>query len=156
MTPIIAVDTLVEFIRPVVSEFELQTNKGTKKEPQVLAGWLPEKVAADKQQVPDYPHVIVRFSESDSGNEENVNVNLIAGTYSEDPQNGWRDSVNVLTRIKQALMETQTIGAFLIDQPIHIELPEEQPYPQWVAIMSIKLKCPAVQWAGGALKDVYE
>ncbi|MBE3586567.1 MAG: hypothetical protein IMW94_10545 [Thermoanaerobacter sp.] len=158
MTPIILVDKLIEFLQPVVAQFELQSNvPGIKKAPQVIAGYLEEKRPREQQDPPDFPFVIVRFLEdNDTGNGNTAIVKIIAGTYSEDLRNGWRDCMNVITRIKEALLEQRFIGGpFKVEYPMKIELPEEQPYPEWAAFLTLNVTIPSVQEEGGYLKDVF-
>jgi hypothetical protein len=64
--------------------------------------------------------------------------------------------MNVITRIKEALLEQKFLGPFKIEYPVKCELPEEQPYPEWVAILSLTAAIPRVQEEGGYLKDVFE
>jgi len=154
MTPIILIDQLVLFIQSVVSEFDLETNvPGVRKQPQVVAGYLREKKTAQKQEVPDFPHVVVRFLEDTDALESNTaHVRIIAGTYSQDEQNGWRDAMNVITRIKQALIKQRIIGnIFIMEKPIKTDLPEEQPFPEWVAMMTVNFTIPQIQEEGGIL-----
>ena len=158
MTPIILVDKLVEFIKPVVANYELDSNiQDVRKSPQVMSGYLKEKKPKEKQEIPDFPYVIVRYLEdTDTENEGNTaKVKIFAGTYSEDEQDGWRDAMNVITRIKEALMKQRFIGAFKIEYPTKTELPEEQLYPEWVAILHLTVTMPHVIEEGGYLKDVF-
>jgi len=152
MTLIVLVDELVKFIGTVVAEFELQSNvPEVKKAPQIVPGWLKEKKPGQQQDPPDFPYVIVRYLE-DTGNNDGdmATVRIIAGTYSEDVQDGWRDCMNVLTRIKEALLKQRFVGkAFRVEYPIKTELPEEQPYPEWVAFMTLNISIPSVQEEGG-------
>ena len=61
MTPIFLIDKMVEFIKPIAAEFELDTNvPGVKKAPQVIAGYLKEKKPPEQQNPPDLPYDIVR------------------------------------------------------------------------------------------------
>ncbi|WP_025847608.1 hypothetical protein [Paenibacillus ehimensis] len=148
MTPLILVDDLVSFIKPVVQQFVLESNAtGISKAPQVIAGYLKEKKAVQNQNPPDFPYVIVRFLEDDDSEESySASIRIIAGTYSEDEQNGWRDPVNILSRIKIALLENRIIGKpFWTEKPIKIELPEEQVFPEWVAWMTLRFTVPQVQ-----------
>jgi hypothetical protein len=146
MTPIILIDELIAFIIPVVANFELQSNvPGIKKAPQVLGGYLPEKQPGQKQDPPDFPFVIVRFLEEDDHSDGNmVKIRILSGTYSEDTIDGWRDTVNVITRIKSELLKQPFLKAFKVMRPIKSELPEEQPYPEWVALMTITVAMPQV------------
>jgi len=157
MTPIVLVDRLKEFIIPIVANFELQSNvAGIKKAPEVISGYLPEKKPGSKQNPPDLPCVIVRYLEdNDTGDGDTAKVKIIAGTYSEDEQDGWRDCMNVITRIKESLMEQRFLGPFKIEYPVKTELPEEQPYPEWVAFMTLTVAIPQIQEEGGYLKDVF-
>jgi hypothetical protein len=159
MTPIELVDKLVEFIKPVVTEFELDSNvHGVKKSPQVIAGYLKEKKPKQHQNPPDIPFVIVRYLEdTDKDDGDMATVKVIAGTYSEDEQDGWRDAMNVITRIKKALLEQRLIGGpFRVEYPIKTELPEEQPYPEWAAFLIVNVSIPHILEEGGYLQDVYE
>lgn len=159
MTPIFLVDELIKFIQPVVAHFELQTNveNAPAKAPQVISGYLQEKKPGHKQDPPDFPHVIVRYLEDNDTEESSLGqVRIIVGTYSEDEQNGWRDSINVITRIKEALLEKRFIGrAFNIEKPIKTELPEEQPYPEWVAMMTVSVTMPQAQQEIDWEKEVF-
>lgn len=158
MTPLILIDELIKFIEPVVKDFELQTNiPDIRKAPQVISGYLGEKKASHLKKVPDFPYVIVRFLEDDDKDQgHTATVRIIAGTYSEDVQNGWRDCVNVMTRIKQALLQRPFIGPFKVEKPIRMELPEEQPYPEWAVLMTFQVSLPQIQEEGGYMKDVFE
>lgn len=159
MTPIILVDKLIDYIKSIVAEFELQSNvQGIKKSPQVIGGYLKEKKPKEKQVIPDFPYVIVRYIEdTDTENDgHSSNIKIMAGTYSEDEQDGWRDAMNVITRIKGDLMKKRFLGPFKIEYPIKTELPEEQPYPEWVAILNLTVTMPQVIEEGGYMKDVFK
>lgn len=158
MTPIILVDELVKFIKPVVAEFVLQTNQqGVTKAPQVLAGFLDEKKPpmAGQQGSPDFPFVIVRYLEDDDTEDSNIaTIRIYAGTYSLDAQNGWRDAMNVITRIKQALLKQRIIGKqFWVEKPMKTEMPEDQPFPEWVAVLSFNMVIPQVEQEGVMFDD---
>lgn len=155
MTPTILVDNLIEFIKPVVAEYELQTNvPGAKKAPQVMPGYLSEKKPAQQQDPPDFPYVIVRYLEDTDTNDGAVAIaKIYAGTYSEDTRDGWRDTMNVITKIKTALLKQKFFGPCKIEYPVKTELPEEQPYPEWVAILNLRFTIPHIAEEGGILED---
>lgn len=158
MTPVVLVDTLIDFIKGVVEDFDLGSNvAGVAKAPQVIGGYLNEKKPGLQQHPPDFPYVIVRYLEdTDEAEQDTAQVRIIAGTYSEDAQ-GWRDCLNVVTRIKEALLKQRFIGGpFKIEYPLKTELPEEQPYPEWVAMLTLTVTIPHVQEEGGYLKDVFD
>ena len=156
MTPIMLIDRLIDFIKPVVAEYVLPSNvPWITKAPQVLGGYLPEKKPRPGQDPPDFPYVIVRYLEDDDTYEENTaTVRIIAGAYSEDTQDGWRDCMNVITKIKTALLKQRFFGPFKIEKPVKTELPEEQPYPEWVAFLMLTITIPQVQEEGGYQDDI--
>jgi hypothetical protein len=149
MTPIDLVDELVKFIKDVVKDYDFTTKKkGVLKAPSVYPGYLPSKEDDDDTLTPnDYPFVIVRFlSESDDQElNDTVDIRILIGTYSEDEQNGWRDPVNMATRIKLHLKKKPIIGPFSLTDKIQIELFEEQLKPFWHLIMDLSFNIPKVQ-----------
>lgn len=150
MTPIELVDGLVKFIEHVVKEYKLATKVGgVNKTPSVYAGYLPTNDAEDDEvnlTPKDYPFVIVRYiSDNDDLDGVVANVRLIIGTYSEDDQNGWRDAINIATRIKIELKRQTLTGLFSLNNKIQTELFEEQLRPFWHAIMELSFNIPQVQ-----------
>jgi hypothetical protein len=153
MTPIELVDGLVEFISFTVKDFDLSTKvDGINKSPSVYAGYLPPVDDEDETLAPqDYPFIIVRFlSETDDNDSDIANIRLVIGTHSEDEQNGWRDALNIATRVKIALKKSQFIGPFALTGKIQTELFEEQLRPFWHIIMDLSFNTPQVQteWSG--------
>ena len=145
MTPIELVDALVEFLKEVVKEYDLSTKvDGISKAPDVHAGYLPPKSKDDS--ATEFPYIIVRYLSEDDVDADTVNVGLIIGTHSEDEQNGWRDPLNIATRIKIALKKVRYIDSYSLSGPIKIELFEEQPFPYWFAIMDLNFNIPQVQF----------
>jgi hypothetical protein len=154
MTPIAMVDELIEFIKPVVAEFTLQTNvKGADpKPPQVIGGFLKDKQPNEKQDPPDFPFVIVRFlEENDNPDENTAQVRIYVGTYSDDPQNGWRDAMNVAQKIKHHLLSKRYFGSFCAERPFKTTLLEEQPMPEWIVEMTVTVSMPQIQYEMGDL-----
>ncbi len=150
MTPIALVDMLVDFLKNRVSEFCLGTNVpgAEPKAPQVIAGYLPEKKPNEKQDPPDIPHVIVRYLEDDNEEEgELAKVRVITATYSKEETHGWRDTLNMATRIKMEVEKREFFGAYQV-LSIKRELPEEQPFPVWIALLTITLRAPQVVQEG--------
>lgn len=156
MTPVMLVDRLIDFIKPVVAEYVLKSNvPGIAKAPQVISGYLKEKRRGELQDPPDFPYVIVRYLEDDDTDNGSIaKLIIIAGTHSEDTQDGWRDCMNVITKIKAALLKQRFFGPFKIEKPVKTELPEEQPYPEWVAFLTLNVTIPQIQEEGGYQDDI--
>lgn len=146
MTPIELVDTIANYLKEVVKEYDLETKKdGIIKAPEIHTGYLPDKKNSNEIDKLDFPYVIIRFLSEDDSNVDTVNIRLIIGTYSEDEVNGWRDPVNIATRIKIALRKKRVFGPFSLIDKIKIELFEEQPFPQWFTTMDLQFNIPQVQ-----------
>ncbi|HOV79367.1 MAG TPA: hypothetical protein PK728_04615 [Bacillota bacterium] len=136
-TPVLLVDGLRDFIEPLVKSYVLETNRpNLAKPPQVVTGYLPPK--NPNFDAPDFPFVIVRFVEgTDSDDGSTAVVKIIAGTYSEDAREGWRDAANILQRVKTELLKRRVIAKkYRVELPMKIEMPEEQPFPEWIGVMT--------------------
>lgn len=147
MTPIDLVDTLVQFIKKSVRDYEMPFKDGVVKLPSVHAGYLPpkNKTANGKEDISDFPYVLVRYLGEEDDESNQIALRIIIGTYSEDEQNGWRDPLNIATRIKMDLRKVRDIGPFSLTGKISTDLPEEQIYPYWFGIMDLSFNSPQVQ-----------
>ncbi|USG67445.1 hypothetical protein NDK47_09275 [Brevibacillus ruminantium] len=145
LTPIVLVDELVKLIKPIVSGFLLETGDpdGERKAPEVIGGFV-NRVPPQSEDEPNaitapLPYVAVRYVEDDGSK---AIVKITAGTHSSDGQSGWRDCMNVLIRIRQALQERQFFGAFSIDPVMKTSMPEEQAPPEWSASLTLTVHIP--------------
>ncbi|MEK3976060.1 hypothetical protein [Psychrobacillus sp. FSL K6-1267] len=149
MNAIVLVDDLVKHIQEIIKEYDLTTKvEGFNKSPSVYAGYLPPKEDNNGELTPnDYPFVIVRFLTDDDNidSEDMLAIRLVIGTHSEDDQNGWRDVVNVASRIKIGIMEKRIFGPFVLTGKIQTELFEEQLRPFWHGIMDLNFNAPQIQ-----------
>lgn len=135
------IDELRDFIEKVVKNYWLETNKkDIEKPPQVVAGYLSSKKPTndEKKDIPDYPYVICRLlGGEDTRQNGAVTIKIIIGTYSEDEQNGWRDVANIIQKIWIELFKKQIVAnQFKVEYPMSFEMPEEQPFPEWVGWMN--------------------
>ncbi|SHN77263.1 hypothetical protein [Desulfitobacterium chlororespirans] len=144
MTPIELVDSLVAFFKKAAAEYDLATKTGAGKPPQVYAGYLPPKDKGDDSN--EFPFIIVRYLEEDDNNEATeVKIGVIIGTYCEDEQTGWRDPLNIATRLKIALKKAEVIGPYSLTRSIKVDLFEDQPFPYWYTTMEVSFYIPQVQ-----------
>lgn len=136
MNAVELVDALQSVAKECVRNYVLETNRpDLTKAPQVVAGYLPAKRPKDQPDaVPDLPYVIVRLLRGeDQGNGSTATVKILIGTHSEAEQDGWRDAANIIERIRIELLKHRTVARrFRLELPLTYELPEEQPYPEWV------------------------
>ena len=88
--------------------------------------------------------MIVRLVKGEDTQEgATLTVKIIVGTYSEDAQEGWRDVANIIQRIWQELFKKRVVAKkFRLEYPMNFEMPEEQPYPEWIGIMTTTWTLP--------------
>ncbi|WP_062678890.1 hypothetical protein [Parageobacillus toebii] len=152
MTSIGLIDALTEKIERWVTQYNLETtHQGVRRPPQVRQQFLPPKKRKEEQEIPDYPHVIIRYVEERIKNGENrALIHIIAGTVCDDHQIGFRDVLNVLTRIRNEMLKQPIFGSFqLNEEGLSIQIPEEQYAPEWVGYIAAEYIIPKVQNEGG-------
>lgn len=139
ITPVYLVEELRDLTEEVVKNYFLETKqKDFCKPPQVVTGYLPPKQPRYKDDsgddIPDFPFVIVRLIKGlDAQQSANAVVKFIIGIYSEDPTEGWKDIASIIERIRQELCKKYIIAKrYQLEKPIKWEIPEEQPFPQWI------------------------
>lgn len=130
MHPLLLLDELSQFLKQIVKDFYLDTDKKQPKEPQIVKGYLPPKKST---LTPDFPYIICRLTDGeDTQAEGKVNVKILVGTYSED-NDGWMYAVNVMMRIRSKLLITRTLAnKYRMEYPFKWKLFEEQAYPEWI------------------------
>lgn len=129
---------LREKIADVVKDYRLPVKNGEMRCPTVFNGYLPPKRSNTQD---DFPFVVVRADSGKSEREQTeLSVSIIIGCYT-DEFDGHEYCINVMTRIKNALlsMPNETLdNRFVLQYPIEWNLLSEQPYPQWQLDMSTK------------------
>ena len=146
-----------EFLEKELQEIRLGTKNGDLKAPEVYKGYLPpKKNGRDREDDSDfYPFVIVRFiNDDDELHGDNIaNFRLVVGTYSQDEQFGWEDTLAVLQRIKLRLKELQEVGSATLYEKIESGIFENQKKPLWHGVMDVSLKLPSIHWERNVLDD---
>lgn len=147
MTVCDLVDRLIAWLPEQLDEVRLTPVDGSAdRAPEMVAGWLPP-IGEDDE--PRIPYIVVRAVEGQDGADSTTTtVRMLVATYAEDEQ-GWRDAVNVVQRIRGALTSQRTLG------PHHLELPiqwtmggEGEPLPQWTALITTTWTSPREEWIG--------
>jgi len=135
-SPVDLIDSICDFLRnSTIMNMDLATKNDDEKAPQITAWDLPPKKSVPD---PDFPFVTVRLERfEDNSDGATANVNIIVGTYSRDAQDGWRDVVNIATRIWSELFRKRIVAdKYRVEYPCEFILPEEQPFPQWIGMLS--------------------
>jgi hypothetical protein len=142
MTPLLLIDELGKLITEATAELMLEVKGKKRRSPVVIPGFLdddeprPGKPPEDPAEKA-VPFVIARFvAGEDSQQAGTATVRIIATTYSKHGQ-GWRDPLTVLERIRQEILTQRPLAnQFDLQLPIRWEMPEEQPWPYWIAWMT--------------------
>ena len=139
------VDQLKMFLERVLVELPLEAVAGPRRPPMIVTGWLPPKRSEDE---PQPPYLIIRPTKGrDDDDGARIEVQLCLETFSEDAD-GWQDLTNVVQRVRSALTETRTLGPFHLELPLHWQLFDEQPLPQWGALLTTTWTQPSMEWLG--------
>lgn len=146
-------DSLVKFLSDSLQDYLLQTESGNEVPPAVHDGYLPPKLNQrsrkdeDSPVQEDCPFVIVRYLDDDDEmyNSNRVAYRIVVGTYSEDEQHGWRETLALMIRIKSILREQQIIGSANLVGSLKTHLFEEQRKPHWHGYMVAEFEIPQVK-----------
>lgn len=143
-TPLILVDELCRLITEATRELVLEAKEGAPRPPSVTPGFMdtdeprPGKPPDDDIEKA-VPFVLVRFLSGEDTEEAGAGtatIRLIATTYSKSGQ-GWRDPLEVLERIRQAILTHRPLASrFDLQLPVKWDMPDEQPWPYWIAWMT--------------------
>lgn len=144
-------DQLVAFLQGAMNDYLLPTKDGVEKPPTVFDGYLPAKKNArrgeDDPEQEDYPFIIVRYlgDEDELQKTNNIAFKFVVGTYNQDEQRGWRDTLGLMIRIKTKLREQQAIGTAILTGKVSTALFEEQAKPMWHGVMEVEFEMPQIQ-----------
>jgi hypothetical protein len=130
----------------IAAPFWWLETKSTRREPQIVDGWLAPKTSA----VEDFPFLIARpvngiDSQQGAGEDSTATFDVLIGTYS-DADEGFLDVLAILDAIRDSLGADPVIGgAFEHVGPIGWRVPEEQARPQWMGVATLVFLLPRPQ-----------
>lgn len=146
MTPIVLLDELKKFIEENTKDIMLQvkTKREETKEERAVEVYkmnLPSK-EAEVQQV---PYIVLQYitgkddQQEGQPQEAEARVRIVFGTYSEKEKNGSDDILNLITRVRIALLKAGVIGnQFILKKPLeYIVYPDNTPPYYFGEMMTI-------------------
>jgi hypothetical protein len=158
MTIVELEDALVEFIAMNTSELRFRSNgeSAAMVPPAVYAAFIPRNQVGDIEpgQITTYPAVIVRCKQGAQSTEyERVTVELLIGVYDDElDQQGSRDALNIVNRIKTRIREASIIRErFRVTMPLNWQINKRQSagptgrsnaFPYYFAEMQIDFELP--------------
>lgn len=118
--------------------------RADERSPAIIDGWLPPKASGEDR----FPFLIVRPAagfDSEPGADQVAGavVKVIVGTYS-DTDDGWMDTLLLVDAVRLSLGAAPVLEGTAFEHigPLLWELPEEQPRPQWHAVITTNWTLP--------------
>ena len=152
MTPVILLQRFKEFIEDEIKDLLLEVRDSKKKRPaEVHLMHLPEIEGETKR----IPYVVLQFIKNTDSQlegeptESSMMVRIIAATYSENSSEGAIDVLNLLTRIRIALLRSRIIGKqFLLKPPLEMIVYPDDTRPYYLGEMMSSWDLPPIEREG--------
>jgi hypothetical protein len=153
MTPVTLLDRLKEFIEEQTRDLLLSVRGKAEEEPQerpanVYRMRLPNKEGETKL----IPYILLQFISGQDSQEQQQDpesdciVRIVVATYSEDGETGAINVLNVITRIRIALLKAGVIGdQFLLKQPVEYIVYPDSTYPYFLGEMITRWELPTIE-----------
>ncbi len=153
MTPIILLDRLKEFVEKQTRDLLLSVRVKSDEEPQerpahVYKMRLPNKEGETKL----IPYILLQFVSGHDSQEENQDpesgcmVRIVIATYSEDGETGAMNVLNIIDRIRIALLKAGVIGEqFLLQKPIEYIVYPDSTNPYFLGEMITRWGLPIIE-----------
>lgn len=154
MTPIVLLDELKKFIeehtKDIILSVRVKPNSGeiSERAAEVHKMRLPTKDAETKL----IPYILLQFitgkdqQEEGQSSESECKIRIVVATYSEDGGEGALDVLNLLTRIRIALLKAGVIGEqFLIKKPLEYIVYPDDTAPYYMGEMLTIWEIPEIE-----------
>lgn len=134
MTSVDLLKALVVFLQDKLKDYRYEDSSGRVKPIYVKDGFLKVRENAEEE---FFPYVLVRLSKGTATLEEStVKVQFLIGVMEYDANDGYIGCLNIMEHVKQSLQEVVFIAdRFAVEMPIEWDVPREQPYPEWYAVV---------------------
>ena len=140
MTPIECARALAQFLRERFEEskFRPSDEKTAQNGITIRDGFLPKRASAQEKAALD-PCIVIRPVEvTDDANGSTIKLQLLALSYSGDPDNGHLELYHILEFARREIETNPLLDCrFELQMPVHTLIPEEQPFPEWWAYMEL-------------------
>ncbi|MCL1904487.1 MAG: hypothetical protein FWF94_08780 [Oscillospiraceae bacterium] len=138
-------------VRPVknktTEEYQAENPVVKHRVPEVFLQRLPDKDAETNR----IPYILLQVltgiddQNSDGDYDSECKVRLVAATYSEDGQAGSMALMNVLTRLRVALLRERQVGQFLLRLPLERVVYPDNVSPYYLGEMLLTFEMPEIQ-----------
>ncbi|WP_026766126.1 hypothetical protein [Selenomonas ruminantium] len=160
MTPIACAKALSEFLQEKFdsSDFTPTDEKTAGNGITIRDGFLPKKLTAQEKAKQD-PCIVIRPVEiTDTHEDSQVKLQLLAVTYNSDMENGHLELYHIMEYVRQVLEQNPIIAElFMLQMPVKTIIPEDQPWPEWWAYMELTytVGLPGMSINRALINDVY-
>jgi len=152
MTPINLIDGIAERIEGMMKYYRYPESDAPElaRPPQVYRQYLPAK-KYEGRDAADYPFIVVQLGDveiveiAEAAGYPVATVAIVCGGYDDsDDYQGWRIPAGLATHIMMELQQRPEFDQFSLELPLSLNFPEDQPYPQWLALLSTRWRLPSV------------
>lgn len=138
MIPVVLVDELAGLIVKATDFYRYDDSQSEKKAITVYKQHIPERNIENEE---FYPLIIVNtpLVEDIESETSTADITLVFGTYGEDECYAWRDLLNLMEHVRQAILKQRTIAKkFRLVFPTKWETLASQPCPFWIGYGTLK------------------
>ncbi len=146
MTIIESMENVAAYLREAVREYSAKQKSGRKKI-EVYAGFPPVRTSRDE--TPSCVYCVATETNDGADGASDVKIMIGISVYDEDKASGGHSLYNLLEHIRQALLKKRTLGGrnrLLL--PLKTEIPTEQPFPEWVGVITARYTIAFVEEEG--------
>ena len=141
MTPLDCARTITKFLQKACQDYDevttISSGEAVKEPVQVYTGFLPKcnSAAAMRKQC---PALVVRpVNVVDEADESTVGINIWITVYDDDKKYGGDTLYHLMEFIRMRLLSENPIGNAFITPGMKATVPDEQPFPQWLAVVEL-------------------
>lgn len=154
MTPLVLLDTLKEFIELETKDIILpvKVDRGSTELNERAATVFKMSLPNKEANIQRIPYILLQFLKStdlqEAGQETESDgiVRIVGATYSENGEEGAMAILNLLTRIRIALLKSEVIGGqFLLQKPLELIVYPDNTPPYFLGEMITNWKMPTIE-----------
>lgn len=134
MTIIESMENVAAYIKEAVAEYSAEQASGRKKI-EVYAGFPPVRTSRDE--TPPCVYCVPTEVNDSAEGASDVKIMIGISVYDADKDTGGRALYNLAEHIRQALLKKRILGGRnRLILPLKTEIPTEQPFPEWVGVIT--------------------
>lgn len=147
MTVTESMDNVAAFLRDIVKNYNGDAKEDWMRAPiEVYAGFPPVRESRDA--MPSCVYCVVT-DVADEANDSAVEMQIGFSVYDKNPTGCGRSLYNLIEHVRQGLLKHRTVaGRNRLILPLKTEIPTEQPFPEWVGVITAKYAIAFIEEEG--------